>query len=579
MKSILKIIKMAKKYWGYIAAAFVAIAVQTAASLYAPMVLKKFVALFEGDISAFSHTAPRLALLLLLLYLVQSIGQGARAYLTHVAAWSFVHDTRVKLFDHVQRLSLKFFHDKQTGQLMSRIANDTSLLEMLIAHAIPETIVNIVMLVSITIILLSLNLTLGLITLISLPPTIFLVYRFAKHVRPQFKAAHQKTAELYAVLQDDLSGIREIQIFNKQDCELERVNTASNEHRTKIIAALRKSAIYHPGIAFFNQLGMVLVVYAGGMLAGKGTISVSEIAGFMLYLGMFYQPINSLGRLSEDLQNAGTAADRIVEILSEKSDVVDMPDASVMPVVKGKIEYRNISFEYLDGQRVIDNFSLTINPGEKVAFVGATGVGKTTLANLTSRFYDPSEGQIFFDDIDIKTVTQYSLRENISMVLQEVFLFNGTIADNIAYGVRGASRGQIEAAARAANAHDFIMNTENGYDTLIGERGMRLSGGQKQRLSIARAVLRNAPILLLDEATASVDNETEKQIHEAIDALTENRTTIIIAHRLSTVKNADKIVVLGKDGIEEMGTHSELMALGGIYASLYMTNGEDKALE
>jgi ATP-binding cassette subfamily B protein len=579
LKSTFRIIMMAKKYWGLLLASFIAMGVQTAASLYSPMVLKNFIALFEGDLSRFSYIAPRLAVTLLVLYLLSALGQFFRSYLTHLAAWSFVHDTRIKLFDHIQRLSLKFFHDKQTGQLLSRISSDTAVLEVLIAHAVPESVVNVITLIGITAILLKMNVTLGLITLISLPPTLILVYQFAKRVRPQFKGAHQKTAELYAVLQDDISGIKEIQIFNKQDCELERVRAKSNEHLIRIISALKKSAVYHPAIGFCNQLGMVLVVLAGGTIASRGGISVSEITAFMLYLNMFYQPINTLGRLSEDFQNAGTAAERILEMLSEKSDVEDMPDAEDMPRVRGRVEYKNVSFEYVRGQRVIDNFSLTINPGEKVAFVGSTGVGKTTLASLVARFYDPSSGEILIDGINIKTVTQKSLRENMSIVLQDVFLFNGSIAENIAYGVPGASREAIINAAKAANAHEFILKTENGYDTMIGERGMRLSGGQKQRLSIARAVLKNAPVLILDEATASVDNETEKQIHEAINKLTQNCTTIIIAHRLSTVKNADKIVVLGNDGIEESGTHEELMDLGGAYMSLYKANGEGKALE
>ena len=579
MKTVITIIKMARKYWWQIAAAFIAMAVQTGASLYSPIVLKRFIALFEGEKSAFSKAAPPLALLMLVLYFLQALGQGLRTYYSHTAAWNFVHDTRVRLFDHVQRMSLKFFHDKQTGQLMSRISNDSTTLEALIAHTLPDTITNVITLVGITVILLNMNLTLGLVTLISIPPSVFMVYRFATRVRPQFKESHQKTAELYAVLQDDLSGIKEIQIFNKQDAELERVRAASNEHRVRIISALTKSALYHPGISFSNHIGMVLVVLAGGMLAGAGKISVSEITAFMLYLNMFYQPINMLGRLSEDFQNAGTAADRIIELFAEKSEVSDMPDAKQMPKIKGKIEYRNVDFEYIKGQEIIKDFSLTINPGEKVAFVGSTGAGKTTLASLAARFYDPVAGQVLFDDIDIKTVTQHSLRENMSIVLQDVFLFNGTIAENIAYGVPTASMEEIITAAKAANAHDFIMNTEKGYDTMIGERGMRLSGGQKQRLSIARAILKNTPVLILDEATASVDNETEKQIHQAIDRLTENRTTIIIAHRLSTVKNADRIVVLGESGIEEMGTHESLLAKDGIYASLYKANGEAKALE
>lgn len=473
---------------------------------------------------------------------------------------------------------MQFFYNRQTGELMSRVINDTSHLEVLLAHAVPDTFINILTFIGVLIILLTTNVYLAFAAFIVVPPIAYLIFRFTKKVRPMFKITHEKNAELSAALQDNFSGIKEVQIFNKQEKEKERITTISKQHISATISALTKSAVYHPSIALLSQMGMVILIGFGGTMAAAGKVKISEVVAFAYYLGMLYDPIRSLGRLSEDWQNASTAVDRIINMLSIKSNVVDMDEALELDNVQGEVEYKNVSFEYIKGRSVIKNFNLKIDKGEKVALVGPTGVGKTTLASLLSRFYDPTKGQILIDGIDVKTVTQHSLRENISVVLQDVFLFNGNIADNIAYSTKNATREQIIQAAKTANAHSFIIETENGYDTIIGERGTRLSGGQKQRLSIARALLKNAPILILDEATASVDNETEKLIHEAVDKVIENRTTIIIAHRLSTIKNSDRIAVINDGNIAEIGTHDELIKNSEIYANLYNSAGEVKEI-
>lgn len=566
MNLMLRIIKTGKKYWIYIAITLLSMVFLTMLQLISPNLIKNLISLITDKDPMLAEKAVRIAIILAVVYVGQWVMGFFKAYMAHVAAWNFVSELRVKAYDKLQQLSIGFYHDKQTGQILSRVANDTAELETLIAHAIPDLIVSILTLVGVVAILLFINVPLTLYTFVTMPIFIYLAFKFATKVRPQFKASHQIRGEFYALLNDNISGMREIQVFNKQDYEHGQVEKKSRQHINYLLHALKLSAFFHPTMNFIAQLGTVIVVGAGGIFAAGGSMDAADIVAFMLYINMFYQPISTLARLNEDLQNSLAAASRVFELIDSESQVQEKKNAIELPRTTGHIEFKNVRFQYVDNIPVIKRLNLDIKSGQMIAFVGETGVGKTTIASLINRFYDPVEGEILLDGINIKDVTLKSLRDNISMVMQDIFLFNGTVAENIGYGAKNSSIEQIIDAAKKANAHEFILKLENGYDTIIGERGVKLSGGQKQRLAIARAILRDAPVLILDEATSAVDMGTEKLIHEAIDTVAKNRTTIIIAHRLATVKNADKIIVLKNGEVTECGTHDELIKLGGAYS-------------
>ncbi len=441
--------------------------------------------------------------------------------------------------------------------------------EILLAHVIPDFVVNILTFIGVGILLFSINVKLAFISLVTVPFIIMITLWQSKHLSPIWKQNSMIRGELSGTVQDNFSGIKEIQIFNQQEREEKRIKNLSIKHSKAYLKASFFFETTFPLLAFFTALGSVIVIIFGGFMVSRGEINIGDIVGFSMYLGMFYGPIKSFSRLMEMAGNAVAGCRRVFEVMDEIPDVKEKVNAKKLPRVKGEVEFKGISFSYNDEIKVLKNINLKVNPGETVAFVGATGVGKTTIASLLNRFYDPQSGSILMDGIDIKDVTLKSLRDNISMVLQDTFLFNGTIYENIVYGWKEATRNQVLAASKAANAHNFIENLEDGYDTIIGERGVRLSGGQKQRISIARAILRNSPILILDEATSALDTKTEKEIQAALDEISKDRTTIVIAHRLSTIYNADKIVVLEGAGIKEMGTHDELIRSGGTYAMLY----------
>ncbi|MBO7401982.1 MAG: ABC transporter ATP-binding protein [Lachnospiraceae bacterium] len=566
MKTLWKLTKEAARYKGLYIIAILATFSLTAINLAAPKVLSAMTGIVEKGVDDSAIVSiRRLALILLGLYLLRVLFRFLSNYLAHRAAWYLVGELRSRLYNKLQALDLGFFHDKQTGDLMSRVVNDTRDFELLYAHMIPDILTNIVTFVGVLAILLTVNAKLALITCAPIPLILVSGVIFAKVVRPYFKASQKVMGELNAQLQDSLSGLHEIQAFGQEQYEGERVRKKSMDQVVAMLKALKASAIFHPSVEFLSSFGTVLVVFFGGYLAYRKQLSVADVVAFVLYLSLFYAPVSGLANLLETLQQALAGAERVTLILDTPSAIENAPDAKPLEDVKGAVAFENVSFHYENKIPVLKNISFSCEPGMMVALVGPTGVGKTTATQLISRFYDPVEGRILIDGKDIKHVTLESLRHNISPVLQDTFLFNGTIAENIGYARPDATREEVMQAAKAANIHEDILSMPEGYETQVGERGLRLSGGQKQRVAIARAILRNSPIIILDEATASVDVSTERQIQAAISELAGKRTVIAIAHRLSTIMNADLILVIYEGEIVERGTHAELMEMKGHY--------------
>lgn len=512
----------------------------------------------------------RISVIALVVFIARAGMQFIRSYAAHKAGWGVVSDARRLVYEHIQKLSLRFYEDKQTGQLMSRIINDTDLFERMIAHALPDVIVNGITLVGVAAILLSMNIRLTLLTLIPIPIIIFALIGYSKIVRPAFKNRQQSIGELNAVLNDSLSGIREVKAFAREEDALDRVDSKIQLVLHKNLRALKLMAIFNPIFDFAAGIGQLLVIFFGARMAIAGTLTIADLVAFFLYLDSFYTPIRSLGNSMEAVQESLAGFERIADILTVSPEITSPanPHTFIEPI-QGHIRLEDVCFHYTEGEEVLTTINLDIQAGTTVALVGPTGVGKTTLVSLIPRFYDVISGNISIDGVDVREFDLDQLHESVSMVLQDVFLFHGTIRENILFGKPDATEEEIFRAAEIANAAEFIDRMPNGYDTLIGERGVKLSGGQKQRLSIARAVLKNSPILILDEATSSVDTETELLIQQALERLIKGRTTIIIAHRLSTVRNSDKIVALEGTGIVEEGTHTELLAQRGLYYKLY----------
>lgn len=568
MKHIIRLFKLAKPWSKHLTAATISVLLITGVNLFSPYITRQIIAMMEGgNLEASINKIITLALILLVMYILRAVFQFCHNYLSHVASWNLVTRMRNIIYEHLQKLSMSYYSDKQTGQLMSRVVNDTAAFETLIAHAVPELATSVLTLIGVFVILLFINPTLTLLIMVPIPFITFFSV-LMKRIRKHFKQGQEKIAELNAVLQDNFSGMKEIQVFNKQVFELERVSKKTREHSTALIKALFYSAILHPSVNLITSAGTIIVLIGGPLLAIKAGLQISDVVAFLLYLNLFYTPIASLTRIIEDIQLALAGAERVFEVLDTDSDVKDRPDAIKVGCLKGDLEFRNVCFSYANNIPVLEDISFKVEAGRMLAVVGPTGVGKTTLSALIARFYDVKSGSITIDGIDISGMTLESLRDQLSLVLQDVFLFNGTIAENISYGCEGATREEIEEAAKVACIHDYIDSLPEKYETVIGERGVRLSGGQKQRISIARSVLRDSPILILDEATSSVDTETEAEIQKAINKIAGTRTLIVIAHRLSTVKLADKIIVLVNNRIAEVGKHDELIEKNGIYTNL-----------
>lgn len=538
-----------------------------AADLFYPMISRKIIndAIPNRQLSLLY----KLIIFLAALYILKLIFNYIVEYWGHVVGVRMQYDMRKEIFSHLQKLPFSYFDDNKTGHIMSRIVNDLMEVSELAHHGPEDLFISLVMLVGSFIALCTIDWRLTLIVFAFVP--VMIVFAIKKRVKMNnaFKEVRKKVADVNAQLENSISGIRVAKSFTNEDYEMEKFDEGNDRFRISREFAYKAMAEFYSGIHFLIDILNVIVICAGGIFTYKGIITPGDLVAYLLYISIFMQPIRRLTSFIEQYQSGMTGFERFMEIMNIQPDIKDREDAVELKDVNGNIDFKNVTFNYNDKESVLSNISLKVKAGKTLALVGPSGGGKTTLCHLIPRFYEVTEGDIFIDGKNIKDLTLESLRRNIGIVQQDVFLFTGTIKENILYGNPDASDEEVIDAAKRANIHDFIINLPDGYDTYVGERGIKLSGGQKQRISIARVFLKNPPILILDEATSALDNATEIIIQKSLEKLSEGRTTIVVAHRLSTIKNADEIIVLTANGIEEKGSHEELIKKNGIYAKLY----------
>ena len=512
-----------------------------------------------------------ICLVLAFIFLASALLGRTRVLIMHVLGEKFILDLRRRVYGHLQKMSLTFYETRQTGEIMSRVTNDSEVVEEFVTHAADTVVADALKVVGITAILFYMSPKLAVVTVLPVPILGFITYRFSRKVRRIYRATRERVAAMNAKLQDNLSGIRVIKSFAAEDTEYQRFAGEAEEVYDMRVGAMRMWSWFFQTVQFIVAVGGVAVwLYGGrGIALGEQGLSLGVLITFIAYIQMFYQPVSNIARINDTIQRALAAADRIFEVLDTEPDLADAPNAVQMPPINGAVTFEDVSFRYASGEEVLSDITIHAEPGQIIALVGRSGAGKTSIVNLIPRFYDPYQGRVLIDGIDVRTVKQQSLRSQIGIVLQETFLFNGTIRQNILYGRPEATEEEMMEAARAANADVFIREMPEGYNTEVGERGIKLSGGQKQRVAIARAILADPRILILDEATSSVDSESEYLIHRAMDRLMQGRTTFVIAHRLSTVKHADLIVTLEGGRIVEIGDHKSLLEREGTYSQMY----------
>lgn len=567
-----KFLSFYKPYKGLFIADMLCALIAAGISLVYPMVVRYITntVLQEYEINEAIKIIIKLAVLMISLALLELFCNFFITYKGHMMGARMEYDMRNEIFEHFQKLSFNFYDNQKTGQLMTRITNDLFEITELCHHGPEDVVISIIKFVGAFLILLGINWKLTLIVFTFIPIMFLFAYKMRGRMSLAFRKNRERIADINAQIEDNLSGIRVVKSFANETCEIEKFNHSNMRFVESKSNSYWQMACFHSGLGLFTTLITVAVVTGGGMLIAGGVIILSDLLTFMLYVNNIIEPVRRLINFTEQFQNGITGFSRFMEIIETDPDIVDRKDAISLENVKGDIEFSDVSFKYNEtASEVFKNINLLVPAGDYMALVGSSGVGKTTMCSLIPRFYEVSSGSITIDGHDIRDIKMKSLRQNIGIVQQDVYLFAGTVGDNIRYGKLNATEEEIIEAAKNANAHEFIMELPDGYNTYIGQRGVKLSGGQKQRLSIARVFLKNPPILIFDEATSSLDNESEKVVQESLEKLARNRTTFVIAHRLSTIKNARNIIVLSEDGIKEQGTHEELLVRNGVYAGLY----------
>ena len=569
-ENLKKLAKYYKPYLGTFILDMILAMMSAAVALVIPLVVR-FITSKVAYMSA-NEALSRIMIIVGVLFVLVLIQWGCNYYISnygHVMGAKIEYDMRAEIFNHYQKLSYSFYDDQKVGQLLSRITSDLFDITELLHHGPENITISLIKIIGALCILSSIDLRLTIAAFVLIPFMLVFAYVLNKRMKRAFKRNRVRIGEINAQIEDNLSGIRVVKSFANEDIECEKFKKGNDLFLESKRNSYHYMGMYNAGLTAFTTMINVIVIAAGGIGIAKGWVNITDFVTFLLYINIFTEPVKVLIDFTEQFQNGYSGYERFLEILSVEPEIADKPDAKELTDVKGAITFENVSFRYKDGvDEVLSGVNLSVRPGEYVALAGPSGVGKTTLCSLIPRFYEVTGGSIKIDGTDIKDVTLKSLRDHIGVVQQDVYLFMGTIKENIRYGKSDATDEEVIKAAKLANAHDFIMSFENGYDTDIGQRGVKLSGGQKQRLSIARVFLKNPPILIFDEATSALDNESEQIVQESLEKLAENRTTFVIAHRLTTIENAEEILMLTDEGIKERGTHEELMKLDGEYARM-----------
>lgn len=516
------------------------------------------------------HMILKLGILMLGLVALEFFCNYYIAYYGHIMGASIEHDMRNEIFAHYQKLSFTFYDNQKVGQLLSRVTSDLFDISELLHHGPEDLVISAIKIIGSVIILVNINVTLTVITFAFIPVMAAYAFYFNFKMKRAFKENRAKIADINSQIEDSLNGIRVVKSFANEDVEMGKFKKGNSCFVESKKTSYRYMGGYHSGLGALTTMVTIVVLVAGALLITGQKIAVTDLITFLLYINNFTEPVKKLVNFTEQFQNGYTGYERFLEILDVDPDIADAPDAVELKNVKGNIRFEDVSFQYEENQeKVLHDINLDIAAGSYIALVGSSGGGKSTLCSLIPRFYDVAEGRILLDGTDIRNIRLQDLRNQIGIVQQDVYLFAENVMENIRYGKPSATDEEVIMAAVRANAHEFIMSLQDGYETDIGQRGVKLSGGQKQRLSIARVFLKNPPILIFDEATSALDNESEKIVQDSLEELAKDRTTFVIAHRLSTIQNAEKILVLTEKGIEEEGTHRELLAKNGVYAKLY----------